>query len=190
MGRLRSVQRLAALAMTGCFRTTSTIAALALAGLLPAEMAAGKVLVQQYCHCPMSCASGRHTTKDGTRVLMVSSLAHTTKVHKLIALERAQKCYISLQGSLSVSGLCFEIYGDSKILVSWSRHFGMLLPPESKRSKPRNSPFFFCLRYLLYNATPQYTVSHFTVIVHIAKFWQLIGAVPRYISDLGYPYSF
>ncbi|CAN0018624.1 unnamed protein product, partial [Heterosigma akashiwo] len=37
-GRLRSVQRLAALAMTGCFRTTSTQAALALAGLLPAEM--------------------------------------------------------------------------------------------------------------------------------------------------------
>jgi len=33
--RLRSVQRLAALAMTGCFRTTSTNAALALAGLLP-----------------------------------------------------------------------------------------------------------------------------------------------------------
>jgi len=52
--RLRSVQRLAALAMTGCFRTTSTTAALALAGLLPAEMAAGKVLVQQYCHGPMS----------------------------------------------------------------------------------------------------------------------------------------
>ena len=52
--RLRSVQRLAALAMTGCFRTTSTKAALALAGLLPAEMAAGKVLVQQYCHGPMS----------------------------------------------------------------------------------------------------------------------------------------
>ncbi|CAN0111554.1 unnamed protein product, partial [Heterosigma akashiwo] len=45
--RLRSVQRLAALAMTGCFRTTSTSAALVLAGLLPAEMAAGKVLVQQ-----------------------------------------------------------------------------------------------------------------------------------------------
>ncbi|CAN0125006.1 unnamed protein product, partial [Heterosigma akashiwo] len=37
MGRLRSVQRLTALAMTGCFRTTSTTAALALAGLLPAE---------------------------------------------------------------------------------------------------------------------------------------------------------
>ncbi|CAN0078562.1 unnamed protein product, partial [Heterosigma akashiwo] len=54
VGRLRSVQRLAALAMTGCFRTTSTTAALALAGLLPAEMAAGKVLVQQYCHGPMS----------------------------------------------------------------------------------------------------------------------------------------
>ena len=52
--RLRSVQRLAALAMTGCFRTTSTKAALALAGLLPAEMAAGKVLVQQYCHGPMA----------------------------------------------------------------------------------------------------------------------------------------
>ena len=52
--RLRGVQRLAALAMTGCFRTTSTKAALALAGLLPAEMAAGKVLVQQYCHGPMS----------------------------------------------------------------------------------------------------------------------------------------
>ncbi|CAM9989104.1 unnamed protein product [Heterosigma akashiwo] len=55
MERLRSVQRLAALAMTGCFRTTLTTAALALAGLLPAEMvAAGKVLVQQYCHGPMS----------------------------------------------------------------------------------------------------------------------------------------
>ena len=49
--------------------------------------------------------------------------------------------------------------------------------------------FFFCLRYSLYNATPQYTVSHFTVIVHIAKFWQLIGAVPWYGSDLGYSYS-
>jgi len=49
--RLRSVQRLAAL---GCFRTTSTSAALALAGLLPAEMAAGKVLVQQYCYGPLS----------------------------------------------------------------------------------------------------------------------------------------
>jgi len=52
--RLRSVQRLAALAMTGCFRTTSTNAALALAGLLPAEMAAGKLPVQQYCHGPLS----------------------------------------------------------------------------------------------------------------------------------------
>ena len=48
---------------------------------------------------------------------------------------------------------------------------------------------FFCLRYSLYNATPHYTVSHFTVIVHIAKFWQLIGAVPWYGSDLGYSYS-
>ena len=48
---------------------------------------------------------------------------------------------------------------------------------------------FFVLRYSLYNATPQYTVSHFTVIVHIAKFWQLIGAVPWYGSDLGYSYS-
>ena len=52
MGRLRSAQRLAALAMTGCFRATSTGAALAL--LLQAEMAAGKVLVQQYCHGPLS----------------------------------------------------------------------------------------------------------------------------------------
>ena len=49
--------------------------------------------------------------------------------------------------------------------------------------------FLFCLRCSLYNATPQFTVSHFTVIVHIAKFWQLIGAVPWYGSDLGYSYS-
>ena len=32
-------------------------------------------------------------------------------------------------------------------------------------------------------------MSHFTVIIHIAKFWQLIGAVPWYGSDLGYSYS-
>jgi len=54
--RPHGVQHLAALTMTttGCFPTTSTSAALALAGLLPAEMAAGKVLVRQYCHGPLS----------------------------------------------------------------------------------------------------------------------------------------
>ena len=64
---------------------------------------------------------------------------------------------------------------------------------DGSRHKTQRIPylffFFFCLRYSLYNATPQYTVSHFTVIVHIAKFWQLIGAVPWYGSDLGYSYS-
>jgi len=53
--RLRGVPCLAALAMTGCFRMTSTSAALALASLLPEEMAAGKKLVQQqYCHARLS----------------------------------------------------------------------------------------------------------------------------------------
>jgi len=52
--RLRGLERLVALAVTGCFRTTSTCVALALANLLPAKMAAGKVLVQQYCPGPLS----------------------------------------------------------------------------------------------------------------------------------------
>jgi len=64
-----SVQHLAALAMTGCFRTTSTSTAVALVGLLLAEMAAGKVLVQHtvMATCPGDWrssaprASGLHT---------------------------------------------------------------------------------------------------------------------------------
>jgi len=45
-------------------------------------------------------------------------------------------------------------------------------------------------RDIVYMSTPHYTVAHFTAIVqHIAKFWQLIGAVPWYGSDLGYSYS-
>jgi len=50
--KLRGVQRLADLAMTGC---SSTSVALALADLLSTEIAAGKLLVQQYyCHAPLS----------------------------------------------------------------------------------------------------------------------------------------
>jgi len=66
--KLRGVQRLADLAMTGC---SSTSVALALADLLSTEIAAGKLLVQQYYTAMPLCpedwrpsaphANGRHT---------------------------------------------------------------------------------------------------------------------------------
>ncbi|CAN0101235.1 unnamed protein product, partial [Heterosigma akashiwo] len=48
--QLRSVQQRAALAMTGCFKTTKVEVALALAGLTPVDLVAKELVVLQYSH--------------------------------------------------------------------------------------------------------------------------------------------
>uniref|UniRef100_A0A7S3Y0N9 RNase H type-1 domain-containing protein n=1 Tax=Heterosigma akashiwo TaxID=2829 RepID=A0A7S3Y0N9_HETAK len=47
---LRGVQRIAALAKTRCFKTTSTAAALALAQFPPVDLVAQEAVILQYCH--------------------------------------------------------------------------------------------------------------------------------------------